>query len=41
MELKEVEEGKTNPNAQGRPLVNVYADVDEERFVKHFLSRVL
>ena len=41
VELEGEKEGKTNPNAQGRPLVNVCADVDEERFVKHFLSRVL
>ncbi|MGM9931943.1 nucleoside hydrolase [Pradoshia sp.] len=41
VELEGEREGKTCPNAQGRPLVNVCVDVDEERFVKHFLSRVI
>ena len=33
--------GRTSPNGQERPLVNVCAEVDERRFVEHFLSRIV
>ena len=41
VELEGDQVGKTCLNGKGRPLVNVCADVDEERFVEHFLSRII
>ena len=41
VELEGEKVGRTYPTEQNRPLVNVCSDVDEKRFVNHFLTRIV